>query len=369
MSAIFEPGRIGLLETKNRLMRSPTCEWMCDANGKAGQLLIDYYARLAKGGVGLIVLGHAYVTKTGKASPGQIGLYDDDLAEALRPVVDAVHKDGAKVMLQVNHAGGRGHPDLNGGAQPHAPSAVPDPRWDIVPEALGDEEILALARAYGNAARRTRDIGFDGVQIHAAHGYLVSQFLSPYTNRRTDRWGGSLENRMRFLAMVCEEVRGQVGEQFPMTIKVATQDFVCGGLDPDDGVKIAARLADYGFDAIEMSGGVEAGNKPFSVRPGINERKDEAYFLDNARRIREVTGLPLMFVGGLRTPELMERMITDEGMDFVSLSRPLINDPDLPNKWAAGSDERAGCISCNLCLKNRHEPLRCWYRQPAAMSV
>ncbi len=178
--------------------------------------------------------------KDWQSHPGQIGLYDDDLAEALRPVVDAVHKDGAKVMLQINHAGGRGHPDLNGGAQPHAPSAVPDPRWDIVPEALEDEEILALARAYGNAARRTRDIGFDGVQIHAAHGYLVSQFLSPYTNRRTDRWGGSLENRMRFLAMVCEEVRGQAGEQFPMSIKVASQVFVCGGRSGTMDVKIAA---------------------------------------------------------------------------------------------------------------------------------
>ena len=365
MSVLFEPGRIGLLETKNRLMRSPTCEWMCDADGKAGQQLADFYATLAKGGVGLIVLGHATVARVGKASPGQIGLYEDGLAEALRPVVDAVHEQGARAMVQINHAGGRAHPDLNGGAHPHAPSAVPDPRWEIVPQVMTDDEITSLARAFGEAALRAKAVGFDGVQIHAAHGYLISQFLSPYTNRRTDRWGGSLENRLRLLGVVCDEVRSNVGEDYPMIIKVATQDFVQGGMDPDEGVRIAARLADFGLDAIEMSGGVEEGNLPLSVRPGINELKDEAYFLDNARRIRDVTDLPLMFVGGLRTPELMERLLGDEGMDFVSLSRPLINDPELPNKWAAGSDERAGCISCNLCLKKRNEPLRCWYKQPA----
>jgi len=229
---------------------------------------------------------------------------------------------------------------------------------------MPDEEVVGLIRAYGQAALRAKEVGFDGVQLHAAHGYLVSQFLSPFTNQRTDRWGGSFDNRLGFLQAVCEETRGQVGNDFPMMIKLASQDFVTNGLTAKDGARIVARLADFGLDAVEISGGVEGGSKPHNVRPGIKDLDDEAYFLENARRIRDVTDLPLMLVGGFRTPELMERMVSDEGMDFVSLSRPLINDPEFPNRMREGSDERSGCISCNLCLNRRHVALRCWHRHP-----
>jgi 2,4-dienoyl-CoA reductase-like NADH-dependent reductase (Old Yellow Enzyme family) len=221
-----------------------------------------------------------------------------------------------------------------------------------------------VVEAYGQAALRVQGAGFDGVQLHGAHGFLISQFLSPHTNRRSDRWGGDFENRLAFLKAVCDEVRGAVGDDFPMLIKLACQDYVAGGLSARDGARVAARMADLGLDAIEISGGIQEGPPEQNVRTGIKELDDEAYFLDNARRIRDATDLPLMLVGGFRTPELMERMITDEGMDYVSLCRPLINDPDLPNKMRDGSDQRAGCISCNLCLKKRQAPLRCWYRYP-----
>lgn len=369
MSALFEPARIGKLELENRLVRSATCEWMCDADGRAGQRLVDLYRTLAKGGVGLVVTGHGYVSRTGQASPGQIGIYDDSLGEALKPVVETIHREGVKVMMQINHAGARARPDLNDGAHPKAVSSMPLPDMDILPIEMTDQDIMGLGRDYGQAAHRIKEAGFDGVQLHAAHGYLLGQFLSPFTNRRSDRWGGSFNNRLSFLRAVCEEVRMQVGSDFPMMIKVATQDFVDGGLTPQDGVRIASRLADFGLDAIEMSGGLEFGKKRNSVRAGIKERADEAYFLDNARRIRDVTDLPLIIVGGFRTPELIERMVTDEGMDFVALCRPLINDPELPNKWRNGSDERAGCVSCNLCLIRRDMPLRCWHKYPEVENV
>jgi len=365
MSTLFEPARIGRLAIKNRLARSATCEWMCDADGRAGQSLVDFYTTLAQGGVGLIVTGHGYVSRTGRASPGQIGIYDDGLGEALKPVVAAIHRGNARAVMQINHAGARARPNLNDGAQPKGVSAIPAPGYDIVPTEMTEQDILELIRDYGRAALRVKEAGFDGVQLHAAHGYLLNQFLSPFTNRRSDRWGGSFDNRLRFLREVCEEVRAQVGSDFPMFIKIASQDFVAGGLTPQDGARIAARLADFGLDAIEVSGGVEFGKTRHSVRAGIKEQTDEAYFLANARRIRDVTDLPVMLVGGLRTPELMERIITDERMDFVSLCRPLINDPELPNKWLGGADERAGCISCNQCLIRRDLPLRCWQRHPA----
>lgn len=364
MSALFEPAKIGRMEIKNRLMRSATCEWMCDADGRAGQNLVDLYTTLAKGGVGLIVTGHGYVSRTGRASPGQIGIYEDSLVEALKPVVETIHREGARVVMQINHAGARARPELNDGVHPKAVSAIYVPDLDLTPAEMTEQDILERIRDYGRAARRVKEAGFDGVQLHAAHGYLLSQFLSPLTNRREDRWGGSFEKRLRFLQAVCEEVRDQVGPEFPLLIKIASQDFIDGGLTPQDGARIAARLADFGLDAIEVSGGVEFGRTRYSVRAGIRERSDEAYFLDNARRIRDVTDLPLMLVGGLRTPELMERIVADEGIEFVSLCRPLINDPELPNKWADGSDERAGCISCNQCLIRRDVPLRCWYRFP-----
>lgn len=364
MSALFESVRIGNLEVKNRLMRSATCEWMCDADGRADQRLADFYATLAKGGVGLIVTGHAYVSRVGRASPGQIGIYEDSLGEALRPVAEAIHREGAKVVVQINHAGVQARPQLNDGVLPKAVSSIPMPHLESLPVELTDQEIQQLVRDYGQAARRVKEAGFDGVQLHAAHGYLISQFLSPFTNHRSDRWGGSFDNRLTFLRAVCEEVRAEVGSDFPMMVKLVTQDFVSGGLTPQDGVRIAGRLADFGVDAIEMSGGLEFGKVRNNSRLAVKERADEAYFLDTARRIRDATDLPLMIVGGFRTPEVIERAVVDEGMDFVSLCRPLINDPELPGKWQDGSDERAGCISCNLCLSRRDAPLRCWHKHP-----
>ncbi len=364
MASLFETARIGQLEIKNRLVRSATCEWCCDADGRPTSSLVPLYRSLAHGGVGLIITGHAYVTRTGRASPGQIGIYDDGLGEALAPIAEAAHEEGAKIVVQLNHAGRAAYPVLNDGVEPAGFSAVPLGKGLEPPREMTSDEIGELVEAYGQAARRAQAAGFDGVQVHAAHGYLISQSLSPATNQRTDRWGGSFDNRLSFLRAVCEEVRGQVGSDFPMFVKIASEDYVDGGLTPKDAAPIAEHLAGFGLDAVEISGGIQPPKASYNSRTGIKKLSDEAYFLDNARRFRDATDLPLILVGGFRTPELIERMVTDEGMDFVSLCRPLINDPDLPAKWEAGSDERAGCISCNLCLQNRYDPLRCWYKYP-----
>ena len=364
MIALFEQMHVGNLTIANRLVRSATGERMCDADGRASQALIDMYSKLARGGTGLIVTGDAYVTRTGQTSLGQIGVYTDALAGGLKPLVEVVHREGGCIAVQINHAGRLASPELNDGVHAAAPSSVPAAKGLELPRQLDDSEISDLVWAYGQAARRVKEVGFDAVQLHGAHGTsLISQFNSPHTNRRSDRWGGDFDRRLSFLRAVCEEVRVRVGADFPLLIKLASQDFVEGGLTPEDGARIAARLGDFGIDAIEISGGIQENGLSLNVRPRIRSIGDEGYFLDNARRMRRVTDLPLILVGGLRTLGVMERMVLEEGMDFVALCRPLINDPDFPNKLRSGRAERAECISCNLCLE-KSDPLRCWYKYP-----
>ena len=324
---------------------------------------MNLYTKLARGGVGLIITGDAFVTRTGQTTPGQLGIYDDSLTEDLKSLVDAVHRERGRIVVQINHAGRQAPPEINDGAQPVAPSPVPLGEGKILPRELSGSEISEMAQAYGFSARRARKAGFDGVQLHGAHGNLISQFLSPHTNRRSDSWSGDFEKRLRFLEAVCKAVRSEVGQDYPLLIKLASQDYVERGLTPEDGTRIASRLGDFGINAIEVSGGIQEGCHQWSanIRSGVRSESAEAYFLDNARRMRVVSSLPLMLVGGLRSKSVMERVVEEDGMDFVSMCRPLINDPQLPNKLRSGQAERATCISCNLCLEKGDQPIRCWY--------
>ena len=221
-----------------------------------------------------------------------------------------------------------------------------------------EEEIEDLIEAFVFSAGRAVVAGFDGVQIHGAHGYLISQFISPYTNKRDDRWGGSSENRMRFLLEVYRRVRKEVGDDYPLMIKLNSADYIEGGLTIDESSQIAKTLSQEGIDAIEVSGGMaESGN--WMIKPGIKEEKDEAYFLPNARRLREVVDVPLFLVGGLRTPGLMETLLEEGEVDMISLCRPFIREPDLVNRWKSGDRRKADCISCKGCQRERDRPLRC----------
>jgi 2,4-dienoyl-CoA reductase-like NADH-dependent reductase (Old Yellow Enzyme family) len=202
------------------------------------------------------------------------------------------------------------------------------------------------------------EAGFDGVQIHCAHGYLGSQFISPYTNTRDDQWGGSLENRMRFPLEVYSRMRKTVGDTYPLLIKLNSEDFISGGLTIEQSVQIAQALSDKGIDAIEISGGMAETVSEF-IKPNILEERDEAYFLTNARRFKEVIDVPLILVGGLRSFGLMEKLVERGEAEMVALSRPFIREPDLVNRWKQGDREKADCISCCGCIKFRDEPVRC----------
>ncbi len=357
MSILFEPIVINGLTIPNRFVRSATNDRCASLSGEVTDELIHVYVTLAAGGVGLIITGHAYVSWNGKASPTMLGVHSNTLVPGLKRLVDAVHQYDSRIVLQINHAG-RQTAASTIGEIPVAPSPVYFPRTDETPKALEDDEIESLIVSFGAAARRAVAAGFDGIQIHCAHGYMGSQFISPYTNRREDRWGGSLENRMRFPLEVFRTVRKEVGDSYPVMIKLNSEDFLDGGLTIDDSCLIARRLSEEGIDAVEISGGMgETADK--IVRADILEEDDEAYFLSNARRFKAAIDVPLILVGGLRSPELMEKLLASGETDMIALCRPLIREPDLVNQWKQGNLKKADCISCNGCQKYRDEPTSC----------
>lgn len=346
MSILFTPANIGTLELPNRLLRSATAESMADEGGYPRTQLKDMYRDLAAGGVGLIITGHMFVHLSGKCHSEMTGIHNDKLIPGLAQLAEAAHARGGKIAVQINHGGMQCAKECVEDAI--APSAVEASISRRSAREIGLDEIRILIEGYGQAARRAREAGFDAIQLHGAHGYLINQFLSPATNRRRDEWGGNFENRLRFLTEVVQAVRVQVGREYPVFIKFGMVDGVEGGLDLESGAKIVARMADLGLDGVEISGGI-GGNNVTNVRKGIRRPGDEAYFLPLARKARQSTGLPIALVGGFRSREVMENVLTNGEADFISLCRPLISEPDFPNMIRAGTTEKSRCIASNNC--------------------
>jgi 2,4-dienoyl-CoA reductase-like NADH-dependent reductase (Old Yellow Enzyme family) len=343
---LFTSASIGTLTLPNRLVRSATAERMADLEGRVKPGLIDLYRQLARGGVGLIITGHAYVHPSGQAHPEMMGIHSDTMLPGLSSLAAAVHREGGRVVVQINHGGMQCSRETV--SETIAPSAVDAAFLKRPAREMTRAEIDLVIQAYGDAARRAREAGFDGVQIHGAHGYLIGQFLSPFVNRRQDEWGGDLEGRTRFLRAVCGAVREQVGQDYPVFIKLGMVDGMEGGLTPQESVRVVAALEKMGLDGVEVSGGI-GGGRNLNTRPGIDARADEAYFRPLARRARPVTGLPILLVGGLRSRTVMEDVLASGDADFISICRPLICEPDLPQRMEAGLQERAACISGNRC--------------------
>jgi 2,4-dienoyl-CoA reductase-like NADH-dependent reductase (Old Yellow Enzyme family) len=356
MSMLFSPAQIGSLTLPNRLVRSATAEMLADDAGRPSQALADLYRELARGGVGLIITGHMYVAPVGKGHPQMSGIYDDDLIPDLRRLTDAVHDEGGRIGVQINHAGRQTRSDdVEHPIGPSDEEVVPPGRGA---RAMTSEEIEATIDAFAQAARRAIEAGFDAVQIHAAHGYLVSQFLSPLANRRDDDWGGSLENRMRFLGSVARACRDAVGSDVPLLVKLGMRDEAEGGLSLDEGAAVVAALAGFGFDAVELSGGV-AETPRFNIVAEIELGIDEGYFRPFAQRAQKATDLPVLLVGGFRSAAVMQEVLESGDVQFISMCRPLICEPDLPHRLAAGQPASA-CVSKNRCWpKSRGDGVSC----------
>jgi 2,4-dienoyl-CoA reductase-like NADH-dependent reductase (Old Yellow Enzyme family) len=350
MGLLFTSATLGSLELKNRLVRSATAEKMADAEGRPRPMLGNLYRDLAEGGVGLIITGHMYVDPGGKCHPEMTGIDQEARVPELAELVDGVHEAGGRIAVQINHGGMRCSRET--ASDPMAPSAIEAEFLQRPARAMTVAEIERTVVAYGSAARRAKDAGFDAVQLHGAHGYLITQFLSPYVNRRQDDWGGDFERRLTFLRAVSGTVRKAVGPEFPVFIKLGVTDGIDGGLTPEMGRRVVAELAGMGLDGVEISCGI-GGDAVTAIQPGIRTQEDEAYFREFARRSREVTSLPVMSVGGLRSREVMEDVLASGDADFISICRPLICEPDLPKRLELGQ-ARASCISGN----------RCWASEP-----
>lgn len=349
MKTLFDEVKLGKIVIKNRFVRSATWEGMCDEDGVPTEKLLSLYEELVKGGVGLVITGYAYVRKEGKGNPYQLGLYDDSLLPSLKDLVNTVHSLGGKIVTQIVHAGGQGKKSVSG-MKTIAPSAVSFPSYDDIPEEMTKRDIEDVIEAFGEAAVLAMESGFDGVQLHGAHGFLISQFLSPLTNKREDEYGGSLENRSRFLMEVYRAVRAGVGEDYPVLIKMNADDFIPGGFSFGDLLKVAKMLEDEGIDGLEVSGGTAASGEKTPARIGVVNPEQEAYHREYSSILKSQVSFPIILVGGLRSPELLEEVLSSGDADLFSMSRPFIREPGLINRWASGDLKKAKCISCNGCF-------------------
>jgi 2,4-dienoyl-CoA reductase-like NADH-dependent reductase (Old Yellow Enzyme family) len=371
--ALLAPGRIGPVETRNRFVRAATYETLSDERGLPTAGYVELHRRLAAGGVGLSFTGFIAAHPSGKYTPSMPHLDTDRHVDAFGRVADAVHAEGGKIFVEIGHAGSQSR-DPDGVI---APSAVPNPAFGHLPREATDDEILELVEAFGRTAGRVKEAGFDGVHVHAGHGYLVSEFLSPYANRREDGWGGSPENRLRFSLEVYRAMRAAVGPVFPIGWKLGLQDFVPGGLGLEEGLAAAEALDREGVDALEGSAGLMSPKAESALQyAGLTRRRavedkllhrllaaprPEAYFVPSTRRLRERVRCTVICIGGLRRIETMEAVIRDGVADFVSLARPFVREPDLVRRVAHGKRGLVACTSCNICLMHDGiHPLQCW---------
>jgi 2,4-dienoyl-CoA reductase-like NADH-dependent reductase (Old Yellow Enzyme family) len=372
-SKLFTPANIGPVTLRNRTIRSAAFEGMCPGNSPSQQLK-DYHLSVAEGGVGMTTLAYASVTRNGLSFPTQLWMRPE-IIPALRDITDAIHATGAKASIQLGHCGNMSHKST-AGETPISASG----RFNIYSPTpvrrMENDEIVAMSRSFGDAVRLARDAGMDCVEIHAGHGYLISQFLSPYTNHRRDKWGGSLDNRMRFMRLCMEEVMKAAGSDMGVVVKTNMRDGFRGGIEIDEGLAIARELQQSGAHALVLSGGfvskapmyVMRGEMPITamthymdcwwLKYGVKMfgrmmvppvPYKECYFLDDARLFRRELTMPLIYVGGCSTRASIEKVL-GEGFEFVQMARALLTMPDFVNRMQRGETETSGCEHTNYCI-------------------
>jgi 2,4-dienoyl-CoA reductase-like NADH-dependent reductase (Old Yellow Enzyme family) len=359
---IFEPISVCNLNLQNRFVRSATHEFMAEQDGTPTSRLGDAYEELARNEVGLIITGYSYVLRGGQSDTLQQGIYDDRFIEPYRKITERVHSYKSKIVLQIVH-GGRQADISTEFPVPIAPSPVRNGHSSVLPREMTETEILETIEAFTRAAVRAKKAGFDGVQLHCAHGFLLSNFISPYTNTRADRWGGPTENRTRIVTEIVRCIKEEVGPEFPILVKMnATDGFSArsskakSGLDAPECMEIAKRLEKAGVCAIEVSGGI-AEAEGVTIKTAINSPAKEAYFKSYSKAIKAAVGIPVILVGGIRSLSVMKDLLENGYADLISMSRPFISEPDLIPKLKSGKVSKVRCVSCNLCFDP--EGIRC----------
>jgi 2,4-dienoyl-CoA reductase-like NADH-dependent reductase (Old Yellow Enzyme family) len=328
MSELFEKTEINGMSLSNRFIRSATWDGLAADDGACTRAMIDLMARLSKGGVGMIITGHAYIHPHGQHQPWQLGIHRDELITGLRKMTGVVHENDVRIVLQLGY----------GGAY-LSKSRV---------RQMSVRDMEELVKDFGRAALRAKKAGFDGVQIFAAHGFFLSQLLCPRYNDRNDKFGGSIENRARALLEILQSVREAVGLDYPVLAKLNCQDFVENGLTLEDSIQVGLMLEQGGIDAIELSGGLL--NNP-NLMNDTEGKADEVYFRKEARAFKEKIDVPLILVGGIRSFSTAESLLDENIADYISMCRSFIREPDLINRWKSGDHRKAACISCNNCVE------------------
>ena len=345
---LLKPLTIGGITLKHRMMSSPTSQAELGAEEHYSRENIEYYKLRAMGGASLVTVGDVIVDlDTGRGHPQQVGINDPGAMPYLCAVADAIHSGGAMASVEIDHGGALAPPEFIGGKSAFGPSGYIDAWGDEVVE-MTEEQIYAVADKYAQAAANAKAYGFDMVMIHGGHGWLVHQFISPLTNHRTDKWGGSLENRMRFPLLVIEKVRAAVGRQFPIEIRMSGTEYMDGGYGPEEGIEIA-KMLDGKVDLIHVSAGSQ--QDPYSavlMHPGAFQNDMHNGYL--AAEIKKHVKTPVVTVGAFNIPEDMERFLAETGVDAIAMGRALVADPFLPRKVMMGKPEEVTpCIRCNEC--------------------
>ena len=351
MKNLFEKTKIKSLELKNRFIRSATHEAMATDDGYITEKLVEVYENLAKGGVGIIITGFAYTIKGENTSLRMLAAHDDSFVEGFKQITETVHNHGAKILLQIASSGSQAKFKIKDKLI-WGPSAVEHLYTKITPVETTKQNIKTLAEAFGDAALRAKKSGFDGVQIHCAHGYLLNQFLNPYYNRRQDEYGGNIENRARILFEIYENIRKKVGDDFLVAIKINCSDFMEEkGLQFGETKYICQKLDEMGIDLIEISGNVGYNQTPPIIfETGIAEDKSrQSYFSKYAAEIAKTVKAPVSVVGGNRDFDLMEKILNETRISYFSLARTLLCEADLINKWQEDTSYKPKCIACNKC--------------------
>jgi 2,4-dienoyl-CoA reductase-like NADH-dependent reductase (Old Yellow Enzyme family) len=378
---VFEPARLGPVTLKNRIIKAATFEGVTP-RGLVTDELIEFHRRVALGGVGMSTVAYLAVSPEGRTDR-RCMLLTDEAVPGLQRLTEAVHGAGALVAAQIGHAGPVANPRSNR-SPALAPSRMLSPLGSVI-RAAGEDDIARITDDYGRGAARAAEAGFDAVEVHLGHNYLLSAFLSPKLNRRTDRWGGSLEHRARFPRQVVETVRRAVGDKVAVTAKLNMADGVPGGLWLDESVEVARLLeADGHLDGLELTGGSSLANPMYLFRGEVPLREfaatlppaarlgfrfvgrrfmpeypfEEAFFLPYARQFRDALSLPLILLGGINRLDTIERAV-DEGFSFVAMARALLRQPDLVNRLRAGTSHESLCIHCNKCMPTIYEGTRC----------
>jgi 2,4-dienoyl-CoA reductase-like NADH-dependent reductase (Old Yellow Enzyme family) len=329
MAGLFEPLTIRNLTLKNRVVLPPMGTRLSPRDGSVSDAQVAHYAARARGGVGLIIVEHAYISPMGRFRATQLGAHDDSLLPGLRRLVEAAHAGGAAICLQINHSGGKAFPEVIG-EQPAGPSEVTPPGSDHEPRALTKEEIAEIVQAFVAAARRAVAAGFDAVEVHGAHGYLLSQFASPITNHRRDEYGGDLWGRFRLPLDVVAAVREGVPANYPVFYRLGADDLMEGGLSPEEAQQVAPRLLRAGADVLDVSGGVGG--------DGSLVYDQQGYFVPLAEKIKQASGARVIGVGRIRDPHFADRVVRDGRVDLVAVGRAHLEDPE----WAAKAARALG---------------------------